>query len=59
MKTEMKKIELNEIELRVMKEALTTYIEDRKKAAWNGWPVARLEMDRGKELLSKIEEVAK
>ena len=46
-------IEITEKEMTTLKEALTVYIEDRKKAAWNGWPIARLEMERAKSMLEK------
>lgn len=48
------KLEITEKEIRTLQDALAVYIKDRKKAAWNGWPIARLEMGRGEAMLEKI-----
>lgn len=50
------KIELSEVEVRQVKAALELYIEDRKKAAWNFWPLARYEGQVSKDVLNRLTE---
>ena len=48
------KIELDEKEVRTLKEALAAYVENRKNASFNGWPTARLEQERTESMLEKV-----
>jgi len=48
------KLELDDKEVRTLKEALAAYVENRKKASYNGWPTARLELMRTESMLEKV-----